>query len=586
MGRRARISQARPYVVGTVAVARWWIYNDGMLCYINGDRTGRRLRILDLHGSSHDELVVRVHVLVSKAIPGSIFDCGDCGDCDNCGYVFKVVHHAAGITSCVFKPGSGPAWLLVFNAAKGVLFEPFRFEPGCKLFVRNNADFLYFGTHSVASSSQRNHRNHRWALWGFSIRNNTWSPKRIVLRDLRGDEVGSNVCFEIIDNHFYAVSTQAPTRTISKGHELYYTCFRFRVEDLESPKIQSMPWKRCWRKSPSGDDEDKQWATLKLERDEASEKLYIVEGRKVRRTDKSGTYRASYMREVVFYEENNHDGHGAEEDDSAVSGTDESDDDLDLSHNDVVLSNKTSYPRRRGFSPQHHSLHERRYTDSPKEKDRPRKHVPLDYHDASSNTFIKLINADDVPGRVHPRMFLHVESGSLEPSPASMDSSPARTNRLDQPEKIAQPCFFPPQTSEWSSEYSDLNQTLNATLNPPNPSTYSSGITAAGDERSIVYSMDARVHDLTDLGPTRPVIYISFDPAAKLAGMQPLRTVSSERAGGHSPPSSETISEEQGRDGGMSQDGPRRVRPGVTWVWRESAQYRRLEGQQHLLVEE
>ena len=487
------------------------------------------------------------------------------------------MHHAAGITSCLVTLRKSSSqlehWLLVLKAAEGILFEPFRLESDRKLFVRNNADFLYFGTHSATSTGN----TRRWALWGFSIKNNTRSPKRIVLLDLKGHEVGSNVCFEIIDNHFYAVSSKAPSRTRNKLHELYYTCFRFRVEDLEAPKVQNMGWRRCWRKSPSEGHDDERWGTLKLERNEASGKLHIVEGRKAAQAEVSGPHRAYYITEVVFPEENSYDELGIEEAHNASDGTDSSDYDDDLSDNDVVLPNETRYPRRRGFSyPRHHSLHEVHYLDDPpEERHRPFWELPLrDYH-ISSNTFLDLINANNSGALVYPRIFLRAGSRKLKPFPTSKDTSSAFTGWLDLREKIAQP-YSPTHVSTrpLPSHADSLLHALYDRLDAASGFRYDGRMTAVGDERSIVYSRN------NSCDRPEPLVYISFDPAAKPAGMHHSGIVSSERAREPLPRLSGAITQEKGK--GKSSDGPSLGAPKATWMSEKKAQYLELLGHHSL----
>ncbi|RYP78400.1 hypothetical protein DL771_000585 [Monosporascus sp. 5C6A] len=287
--RRTAVSQAYPYLIGIVGLADSYIYHGGVLCYIVEARPKRWLRILDLRSSANIELVVDIPTLVTEAVLGTR---------KSTRYKFRVLHHAAGITTCLFSfalPNT-ENWLLVFKAGEQIIFEPLRLDSTARIFVRNNAEFLYFGTHSddVGDGFRR------WVLRGFAIKENLWFPKKMQLSNLVGYDIGSTACFEVIDDHFYGLSNQTAFEIEEIDWTSYYYCFRFRLDDPDIRKTQVMKRQDSWRRHHSEGPIDDRWSLLKLEKDEGSGKIKIVECRKEWLAGKSGSRRTYYTKELVF----------------------------------------------------------------------------------------------------------------------------------------------------------------------------------------------------------------------------------------------------------------------------------------------
>ncbi|WQF76960.1 Putative F-box domain-containing protein [Colletotrichum destructivum] len=180
------VATAAPYSTAIVAHADDFMYCDGMLCYTQGYDT---LRLLHLHGSADSEIVIDIRPLL-LSIPGLAIEGSE--------FKFRPVHFACGIITCLYStPKTGGQRHLIFiDVQQTRLLTAHRLESTSKLFARNNRECLYYGTHSVT----RDDGFKRWVLRRFDICKEQWAADHLVLEDLVGSDIGSTVCFEIIDN--------------------------------------------------------------------------------------------------------------------------------------------------------------------------------------------------------------------------------------------------------------------------------------------------------------------------------------------------------------------------------------------------
>ena len=547
--RRYAVSQAYPYVVGTVALATSWVYRDGVLCYTFNEGPQQWLRIIDLQRTPDTEVVVDIYPLVKKAV---------LRDRHSDKYVFRVLHHAAGITSCLFKfrprKRGTECWLLVFKADEQFLFRPRRIDRSTNIFVRNNADFLYYGTQTERISKF----HYQWSLHGFSIKDNKWSRRGISLDRIVQREIGSTICFEIVDGYFYVISNRHHFGDSFIRANHYYTCFRFRAEDMVKPKFEHMEREQIWRRSNSEGYWHLHQGFLRLGRNEDSGVLQIIESG--REKTQEGMQRTYYTKELVFPEKSNHEsGEQDSEDDGQGSGSEESEEDSDGpeaegdeddgeesgSEKSVGEETETSESdwesesvsdtrsdleaaHQQGRSPNTRSAHDihpgdNRFTL----QSYPINQTHLcDYH-KSSNTFMDLVN--DIPAGDNTAQYMRLRAGTrrAKPPSASMNSGREPIDQLSVRERTER-LYFPTRISVWPPAQDPSNPNpqldlLNDVLNPP---AFRGAITAVGDDRSIVYSTGA------DTRKPKPLIYISFDPSARLDGMERWGTLTPERSGG------------------------------------------------------
>jgi hypothetical protein len=277
--RRNALRKANPFHVLEVSrEAIHFAYTNGALCYTTKQATPaheHRLRILLLQDSPVRELNINVLQLICDA-EISDFD-------ESRPYKFRALYHADGIVSCLFeqkKDQSRGRWLIIYNIEKGKILHSKPLRSTANIFVRNNNRYLYYGTKSEPFDGQR-----RWVLHGFSLESLEWLPRRIILWDLAGSDIGSTVCFEIFDDHLYGVSSQElteleDTEWTASGHPLnsFYYAFRFRLGDHST--IDILPRSALWRRGATDGPIDDRWNHLQLGQDERSGQISIFETRK------------------------------------------------------------------------------------------------------------------------------------------------------------------------------------------------------------------------------------------------------------------------------------------------------------------
>ncbi|KAI1502810.1 hypothetical protein F5X99DRAFT_377538 [Biscogniauxia marginata] len=491
--RRHALSQASPYVVGMVGLADSYIYVRGMLCYVLEARPRRWLRILDLHSSADVELVINIPALVSTAVPRSS---------KSRKYRFKVLYHSNGITSCLFSFALPRTenWLLIFKAREQQIIETVLLDSTAKLFVRNNQNYLYYGTHSEDGPDGFR----KWVISGFDIRNGCWLPSKVHLSNMVGYDIGSAVCFEIIDNYFYGLSNQIAFEIEEVDWTSYYYCFRFPLDDPHPRKIQVVERHNSWRRKHSEGPIDDRWGFLSLVKDEASGIIKIIESRKEWLAGRSGSRRTYYTKEVLFGDDRPQQAdENSLEADEAASRDDNSTDNIEP-------TDKTN-----GMTPQQRSVHHVHPGDESSETAIfTRSKTFLCSYSSCCQTFLDLI--DDTPTGESSPQCLRLRAGHrrLKPVEGVATGPPPSDDGLNIDNKIRQ-FYQPNEIYTWPRDKDPLEpdpglENIYQLLNPP---MHVGCVTAACDERSLIYASGE------DPKGMKALIYLSFDPATRLAGM-------------------------------------------------------------------
>ncbi len=488
--RREALSRASPYVVGIVACADSYGFFGGKLCYIIEARPQRWLRILDIHGSTSQELVVNIPGLISEAIPRA-------GNCRK--YKFKVLYQAAGIVSCLFSFALGETenWLLIIKPQSSQILEVFRLASTARLFVRNNDKFLYFGTHSEEGADGFR----KWVIKGYDLNSNSWLPQpRLYMSNLAGCDIGSTVCFEIFGDYFYGLSNQTLYEADDPEWQSHYYCFRFPLDEPSLLKLQVMNKADSWRRKHSEGPIDDRWGFLSLEMDETSGSIVILECRKEWLTGQSGSQRTYYTTEVVFCQE-------------TIRG------DHERLRADTTRRGVGDYPQSDGLIPPRRLEYVHAGDDSSIASLLVRSKTHFCAYIRCCHTFIDLI--DDTCMDTSGVQRLRIRTGY-------------RRLKLGAPLISRPPAFETPRTfSEPSMQPGmKLSQANTIYIWPPkqdspepDPSLdriqqlldvegYQGCVTATGDERSVIYATGDG-----SKGSVNALVFISFDPAARFEGM-------------------------------------------------------------------
>ncbi|TVY37206.1 hypothetical protein LOCC1_G005792, partial [Lachnellula occidentalis] len=284
--RRNALATVSPFTVATIGVCDAFVYMKGVLCYTLDDK----VRVLDLHNSDDHEVVISIPALLTRALSDIQ---------DNNRGTFQILYYSDSIISCLYE-SSGPdstAWLIAFNVRYGAILLVKELDSTEKIFVRHNREFLYFGTNSDLG----NDGHKKWVIQGYSFRTRVWFEEKIHLPDLVGNEVGSTVCFDFYKEDFYALSNQTSFEVEEIDWTSFYHCIRFPLnspckELIEKTENNKDMWRRQHQEGPIDD----RWTFLRLDTDETTGDLKIVESRKEWYLGAPRSQRTYYTTEVKF----------------------------------------------------------------------------------------------------------------------------------------------------------------------------------------------------------------------------------------------------------------------------------------------
>ncbi|OBR07463.1 F-box domain-containing protein [Colletotrichum higginsianum IMI 349063] len=565
------VATAAPYSAAIAAHADDFIYCDGMLCYTQGYES---LRLLHLHGSADSEIVIDIRTLL-LSIPGL--------GIGNSKFKFRPVHFACGIVSCLYNPPKtgGRSRLVIIDVRQRKLLTAHVLESTSKLFARNNKECLYYGTHSMIGDDGFK----RWVLRRFDICKEQWAAGRLDLEDLVGSDVGSTVCFEVIDNNFYGISSLNTFDVYEADWTSHYCGFRLPVGSLEAKDMQLTSENAMWRRQHEEGPIDDRWSTLQLEKDQVTGNIMVSECRREWLVDECSSTRTSYRTELIFSNRRNR----ANDSDS------DSDPESDAESNEVPPTHSCSTGTVVQANKQRESSTFHRGDDGSTTPAITLSQCFIRSYNHSCETFIDLVNdpvaSDSMMRRPQLRSisrFSHARNNhGLQWSPADGagrgDLQPCTLNKIS---------WWPPKTD--TRQKNVCLSELDSILNPKGHNAYSP-ISGVMDDRSIVYAVGPRAPH-----STRPLVFISFDPAIRLPNLNnwpggpttPPRTQSKAQGDDvtspcHYPtPQSLPVSGPASRNSSFSEGsypGPRRPSPDIqselckagasTWIRRAPAAY-------------
>lgn len=319
---REALSEARPFSVALLGFGSFYIYRDKWLWYIhNKDIRGLRLDSAakaETGSPRKTEFVINYpKLLEATAVAHQGFQEDS----------FSLLHFQDGILSCLYRlpaqEHSGQTaseseseesdyeerdpvqsgWLIFVDvSSRSVVYHKF-LDSTKNIFVRTAKytstgaqqfahTYLYYGHRELDHFEKR----HRWTLEGFNLTDKTSLGNFHYLQDTDGFELGSTVCFEIINGFFYAVTNQSTYRAQEIDWSSFYHCIRFPINDPCRKKLEKSEERSMWRRQHSEGPLDDRWSTMSIAREEKTGALIIVECRKELATGK----RTAYTTNVVF----------------------------------------------------------------------------------------------------------------------------------------------------------------------------------------------------------------------------------------------------------------------------------------------
>lgn len=510
--------------MATIGFADAYLYCNGVLCYT----LDHRIRILDLHHSGKHEVVISIPALLTRALPRI-------GDSSR-GH-FRILHYSDGIVSCIYtSSGLDPtAWLIAFDVKDRKILATGELESTDKIFVRHNREFLCYGTHSEIGTDGYK----KWVIHGHDFRTRKWFDRKIHLHDMVGSEIGLTICFEIHKGYFYALSNQTSFEDEEIDWTSFYHCVRFPLGSNGSIKLERTEDNSMWRRQHQEGPIDDRWMSLRLDTDEATGDLKIIESRKEWQQGSSRSRRTYYITDIIFPAQSENEDFcfgsyspfspsispsplAATEFDYLTTAS--TDSQKPFTHD---LSAFPDEPILRLLGPGDNPHHMRPPPRLPQNTHPGNEdsnqlsftNYRLRYYHSSASAFLDLV--DDPLPSVHRTQRLRLRVDSRKPCPPlvypSSHSEKAGLLREPSPDLstalkemyIDQPIQYWPPDQNLLDPDKDVDA-LYKLLNPP---THLGNVDGTADERSLVYVTGG--HD-----QPQAIVFVSFDPAIRLEGLK------------------------------------------------------------------
>jgi hypothetical protein len=557
-----------PYLVAVVAFSEHWMYENGVLCYVRD----QKLRILDLHHPGSHEIVVDI----AKLLHATVKDYQPRRKCK-----FQLLYCSHNIVSCVYKqPRHNDSversnWLVAVNPREGRIVAIRPLVSTSRLFVRNNDQFLFYGTTYEGADGYD-----RWVIGGFDIRAgagtsetaNTWLGL-LNIPMVIGTDIGATVCFEIFAGYFYGVSNQGNFQDETGDWVSYYSCFRFPLVRKGFEALEALPREQIWRRNHTEGPIDDRWTFLRIFEDEATGEIKAIESRKEWLAGSNPAKRTYYTTPISF------------DDPTESAGTRQS---LEGTSSlpSAAKNRQGTVPRTRLRDPNAVHPGDDRFTF-----DVSLSQCPIRSYHPPCHTFIDLVDESDHFNHEDQRIRLRGGSRHLRnprelarpKCPPAAHGEPgyraALLRQIDELYRSESNLFWPPKLNPANPDPALAE--LYAMLSPPG---HFGSLRGSWDERSIVYATG------NTAGGLQALIFLSFDPAIYLDGTPSYLGGSSlaERSKGKG--------SNTGKKGGVSQSGTTRC-PGesfpgrstsgthgdnqASWRWFEPAAYREISRGYH-----
>ena len=466
-----------------------FLYNQGFLCY----RVGHEIRLLDVHGAGRQERVLNLHDVIHRLGSGPVgLDVAD---------RVTLLHYSDGIVSFrVERVGAQDDTLLAIDMDRHpgqtrrrrlLLQKPVPADS--PIFVRHSRSYIWYGTFTAAHGSDG-----VWSVCGVDFA--TFEEIEFPLDRVVDGDLGQTLCFEMYQEHLYAVSTQVASDDDERFSSFYHWF-------CHAPRQRGRKWNgRLWRREHREGPLNEMWTDLSVRIDETTGRPVILECRREWRGGKSENHRTNYIEPLPTPEE-------------AETWVD--DDPNDLTGNHRPYDQRPEKRLRRNYHAEYEHTHDptkRLEFIAARTKHR-------SYHLASA-TFVDLVN-DPAPQAdgVRPRDRLRLRTVSRKrKSPVDDEGTDGPRKMLFRPTQVedghpvegSEERFVSRGVHMWPAD--DAPSEIHHLLCPD---SRASSVRAVSDERSIIYSVPS-----TGLPPDhQALILISFDPTVRFPNLTPLRTM-------------------------------------------------------------
>ncbi|KAJ5917894.1 hypothetical protein N7454_010269 [Penicillium verhagenii] len=278
------VATAAPYSVSCLAYGADFLYNQGILCY----RVEQEVRLLDVHAGGKQERVLNLLAVLRRLSPESLG--ADAVD------RVSLLRYADGILVFRFEAGDNQDDLLVaidmaprlHNPRKGRLLFKKRIPAGARVFVRHSRTYIWYGIFTAVGGSNGAWSIHRVDIVSAIIFNFTLP---------QDGDLGQSLCFEMYNEHLYAVSTQVASEENERYSSFYHwSCY--------SPRHSRRQWHgHLWRRQHCEGPINEMWTDLSICTDEVTGRPVILECRREWPDGKSENHRTYYTQALKTPEE-------------------------------------------------------------------------------------------------------------------------------------------------------------------------------------------------------------------------------------------------------------------------------------------
>ncbi|EEH06465.1 F-box domain-containing protein [Histoplasma capsulatum G186AR] len=512
---REAVATAQPYSACLVAYGESFLFNQGVLCYLDEGE----IRTLDVHGAAREEQVVNVGAVLLGAwrVPPDF----------NQGVQFSLLNYSHGIVAGLCEIAGLQPWLIVLDIREKSTSENRRLlflkqlESSRRIFVRHNDLVLFYGTHSRFAE----HGHHEWVIHGWDlVERRPLAERPVQLENFVGSEIGSSICFELHDNHFYAVSNANRFEDEEIDWTSYYICIRFPVQTPHNVEWRAL-WRRQHREGPIHD----MWTNISLQSDDATNQPLIIESRREWSGAGSKNYRTYYMQPLsccktdfskqdgLFQGKDSQTGREPHSSDESYSPGFPKYLSVRLLPDDPLTSaldgrSKPNYqPPKIRLRRNYHPEYDENELSSSMARDFIFAKTKYRTYNHSASAFIDLVNDNSESKQQIDRLRLRVGSRKRR-NPIGEDGL------LHPPELDNQKEPIPNSDERFESRGIKLWPPLNShpeLLSLLCPPERCGDVDATSDERSMVYSTAPATS-----GGKRPIILISFDPTIHLGNVR------------------------------------------------------------------
>jgi hypothetical protein len=256
------VATAAPYAVAVLAYATHFLYHQGILCY----HVEHEIRLLDVYHAGRQERLLDLRSIIPRLDSSSVAT--SVAPLNRINLLFFNNE----ILVFRFDASIGQdSWLIAIDTAlqparrKRLLLQ--RFVPAsAPIFVRHTQSYLWYGVFSATLGSQGG-----WSCYGVDM--TTDEARNVHLKGVVEGEIGQTLCFEMYQDHLYAVSTHVTYD--DDEHISFYHWFCYSSQQ-KSQKWRGRIWRRNHREGPINE----MWTDLSIRFDQTTGGPIAVECRR------------------------------------------------------------------------------------------------------------------------------------------------------------------------------------------------------------------------------------------------------------------------------------------------------------------